>query len=187
MPLINTKNRNWTQNDREITITIARRNVTVDDVDILMTREYVKVYYRPYFCEIYPLEGIDDDLSVFRIEDEVILIRLVKLEKNIWPFLEKCLTKTEKFQIKEDALKCIETRRQSKFDQYKTGLKRVKDFAIEQQIKLDTQQRERIQKVKDDMLNEALKNLKLQQKCRIDVKKGVEIPQPRSGATLEVN
>lgn len=138
----------WKQTTSNITVQIALK-ASEHNVDITISKRYIKVKFGPYFFEAILLYPINADGSQCKITDTKIIFELEKNENKIWESLQPNITKKEKLDLKEQLLieeySHFQERQKEKINK-KAELKRV---AIREQIELDSKQRECIEEIKN--------------------------------------
>ncbi|XP_042268015.1 dynein assembly factor 4, axonemal [Thunnus maccoyii] len=149
MPLLVT-DYSWTQTDSTVYINVPLKGAKAVKVDILCTDEYLKVHFPPYLFEAVLSEPVDDDRSTAKIGNGVAVISLHKRTNKLWEQLMITTNDKEKKKvIRERALlkhqEKLAAESKAKAEKQHTE----KKYALETMMKLEKEERERIQKMKD--------------------------------------
>lgn len=101
MPIL-IKDFTWTQSDSKISINLPLKGTKANNVDILNSREFlkvnyfivshtknffIKVSYPPFLFECWFNEKINDDNSVVVVKNGIISLQFSKAEETLWPDL----------------------------------------------------------------------------------------------------
>ncbi|KAK4876622.1 hypothetical protein RN001_009128 [Aquatica leii] len=155
MPLI-VKDYKWRQSNTFVIIQIPLHGVSSSKVDVFTSPNYIKASFERYFFEAVLLHPITVSESKCTKTSTEVIFELAKCEEKEWEELEVNLPKKEKLELK---LKLIEEEHlrfqeecQKKFER-KAELKRV---AVREQIGIDTQHRNKIEKIKNEEKTNAL-------------------------------
>ncbi|XP_036963800.1 dynein assembly factor 4, axonemal [Acanthopagrus latus] len=149
MPLLVT-DYSWTQTDSAVYISVPLKGCKAEKVDILSTDEYLKVHFSPHLFEAFLFEPVDDVRSTAKVGNGVAVISLSKRTNKIWEHL--MITTNDKIKQKKIREKAV-----SKY-QEKLSLASIfkaekqhaeKKYALETMMKLEKEERDSIQKMKE--------------------------------------
>ncbi|XP_018595149.1 dynein axonemal assembly factor 4 [Scleropages formosus] len=180
MPLI-VKDFTWTQTQSLVYISVPLKGIKVGQGDILATDEYLKVTFSPFLFEVFLFEHIDDDKSVARISKGVLVFTLHKKDERMWEQLtikdadpqimkairERAVIKVQEKCNMESKAKAVKKQEENK-------------YALETMMKMEEEERARIEKVKAEECNKATAELeawKLKQKQEAQVQEAQRICQ----------
>ncbi|KAF2893988.1 hypothetical protein ILUMI_12184 [Ignelater luminosus] len=174
MPLI-VKDFKWRQTEALIIIQVPLHGIHQSKVDLFTSPKYIKASFERYFFEAFLLYEVNISNSKCTLTATDIIFELVKHEDILWDKLEIDVSKKEKLELKkkliEEEHKNFQNTCKEKYDK-NCHLKKV---AVQEQIGLDTKQRDLIDKIRNDEKNSALGDLeKWQQK--ITQPKIIELP-----------
>ncbi|XP_060892351.1 dynein assembly factor 4, axonemal isoform X1 [Labrus mixtus] len=149
MPLLVT-DYSWTQTDSTVYISVPLKGATVGKVDIISTDEYIKVHYPPYLFEAFLFEPVDDARSTARVGDGAALISVQKKTNKLWDHLMLSTNDKEtKKGIRERALLKYQEKLSSESKSNAEKKHAEKKYALETMMKLEQEERDSIQKMKD--------------------------------------
>lgn len=194
MPII-IKDFSWNQTESTVIIKIPIKSVTQSQTDVFTSRKYMKLSYKHYFFEIFLKYSIVPEESRCVFMNDSVELELKKETMKLWDDLEINLNRQEKQELK---LKLIQEeydeiqKRAQKSVEKTSELKRT---AVTEQIRLDTKQRQLIEKIKE---TEKLKTLGNFAKSigtsgissgstTTDTSIISPIPSPRNTVTLQVD
>ncbi|XP_041795712.1 dynein assembly factor 4, axonemal [Chelmon rostratus] len=149
MPLLVT-DYSWTQTETAVYINVPLKGAKVGKVDILCTDEYLKVYFSPYLFEAFLLEPVDDVRSTAKVGNGVVVISLSKRISRVWERLMITTNDREKKkEVREKALLKYQERLSSESKSKAEKQHAEKKYALETMMKLEKEERDSIQKMKD--------------------------------------
>uniref|UniRef100_A0A3Q1FNM6 Dynein axonemal assembly factor 4 n=1 Tax=Acanthochromis polyacanthus TaxID=80966 RepID=A0A3Q1FNM6_9TELE len=148
MPLL-VSDYSWTQNDSTVHINVPLKGAKAVKVDIVCTDEYLKVSFPPYLFEAFLFEPVDEDRSSAKVGNGVALISLPKRTSKQWDQLMITNDKDKKKEIRERALLRYQEKLCSESRQKAEKRQAEKKYALETMMKLEKEERENIQKIKD--------------------------------------
>ncbi|TDH09246.1 hypothetical protein EPR50_G00084820 [Perca flavescens] len=150
MPLLVT-DYSWTQTDSTVFISVPLKGRKVEKVDIVSTEEYLKVHYPPYLFEAFLFEPVDDDRSTAKVGNGVAVISLSKRTNKVWEHLMITTNdKEKKKEIRERALLTYQEKLSSESRSKVEKQHAEKKYALEIMMKLEKEERDSIQKMKDN-------------------------------------
>ncbi|XP_034540739.1 dynein assembly factor 4, axonemal [Notolabrus celidotus] len=149
MPLLVT-DFSWTQTESMVYISVPLKGATAGKVDILSTDEYIKVHYPPYLFEAFLFEPVDDASSTARVGNGAAVISLPKKTPKLWEHLMiDTNDKETKKGIRERALWRYQEKLSSESKSKAEKQHAEKKYALETMMKLEKEERDGIQKMKD--------------------------------------
>uniref|UniRef100_A0A3P8S1M9 Dynein axonemal assembly factor 4 n=1 Tax=Amphiprion percula TaxID=161767 RepID=A0A3P8S1M9_AMPPE len=149
MPLL-VSDYSWTQNDSTVYINVPLKGAKAVKVDIVSTDEYLKVNFPPYLFEAFLFEPVDEDRSSAKVGNGVALISLPKRINKQWDQLMMTTNdKDKKKEIRERALLRYQEKLSSESRQKAEKRQADKKYTLEMMMKLEKEERENIQKIKD--------------------------------------
>ncbi|XP_070763999.1 dynein axonemal assembly factor 4 [Enoplosus armatus] len=149
MPLLVTDH-SWTQTDSTVYITVPLKGAKVGKVDILSTDEYLKVHCPPCLFEAFLFEPVDDVRSTAKVGDGRALISLPKRNSKVWEHLTITpIDKRKKKEVRDRALLKYQEKLSSESTAKAERQHAEKQYALETMMKLEKEERDSIQKVKD--------------------------------------
>ncbi|XP_044048311.1 dynein assembly factor 4, axonemal [Siniperca chuatsi] len=149
MPLLVT-DYSWTQTDSTVYITVPLKTAKVGKVDILSTDEYLKVHYPPYLFEAFLFEPVDDARSTAKVGNGRVVISLPKRTNKVWEHLMITThDKEKKKEVRERSLLKYQEKLSSESRSKAEKQHAEKQYALETMMKLEKEERDSIQKMKD--------------------------------------
>uniref|UniRef100_A0A671V139 Dynein axonemal assembly factor 4 n=1 Tax=Sparus aurata TaxID=8175 RepID=A0A671V139_SPAAU len=149
MPLLVT-DYSWTQTDSVVYISVPLKGCKAEKVDILSTDEYLKVHFSPHLFEAFLFEPVDDVRSTAKVGNGVAVISLPKKTNKIWEHLmittyDKVIQK----KIREKAV--LKYQEKLSLESVSKAEKQhaEKKYALETMMKLEKEERDSIQKMKE--------------------------------------
>ncbi|XP_034734304.1 dynein assembly factor 4, axonemal [Etheostoma cragini] len=182
MPLLVT-DYSWTQTDSTVIISLPLKGRKVEKVDIMSTEEYLKVHYPPYLFEAFLFEPVDDDRSTAKVGNGVAIISLSKRTNKVWEHL--MITTHDKEKKKEIRERALLTYQEKLFSEsrFKVEKKHAeKKYALEIMMKLEKEERDSIQKMKDNEREKTTAELaawQLQQKQKAEEEAQLKLQSQR--------
>ncbi|KAK2918318.1 dynein assembly factor 4, axonemal [Channa argus] len=186
MPLLVT-DYSWTQTDSMVYINVPLKGAKVGKVDILSTDEYIKVHYPPYLFEALLFEPVDDDRSTAKVGNGVVVISLQKRNNKVWDHLMITTSdKERKKEIRQQALLKYQEKLSAESQSRAEKKHTEKKYALETMMKLENEERESIQKMKDaerDKTTAELAAWQLRQKQQAEEEVQVKVQSQRAYQT----
>uniref|UniRef100_A0A3B3W076 Dynein axonemal assembly factor 4 n=1 Tax=Poecilia latipinna TaxID=48699 RepID=A0A3B3W076_9TELE len=140
----------WTQTDSTVHISVPLKGATAAGVDIVSTEEYLKVHFPPFLFEAFLFEPVDDDRSSAKVGNGVAVFTLPKKTHKVWEHLMITTgDKETKREIRERALLTQEQKLSAELKQKAEKRQAEKKYALETMMKLEREERDRIQQMKD--------------------------------------
>ncbi|XP_057691900.1 dynein assembly factor 4, axonemal isoform X2 [Corythoichthys intestinalis] len=123
-------------------------------VDIVSSDEYLKVHFPPFLLEVFPSELVDDVQSSAKIGNGVAVISLSKRTNKLWEHLSiTTYDKETKTEIRERALSKMQEKLAAEAKNKAEKKHNEKKYALKTMMNMENEERERIQKMKDDERN----------------------------------
>ncbi|XP_038562633.1 dynein assembly factor 4, axonemal isoform X1 [Micropterus salmoides] len=149
MPLLVT-DYSWTQTDSTVYISVPLKGATVGKVDILSTDEYLKVHYPPYLFEAFLFEPVDDTRSTAKVGNGCVVLSLPKRTNTVWEHLMiTTIDREKKKEVRERALLKYQEKLSSDSRSKAEKQHAEKQYALQTMMKLEKEERDSIQKMKD--------------------------------------
>ncbi len=149
MPIL-VKDYTWRETDCEVSITIPLKGVKSSKADIFSTNHYIKVSYPPYLFEVHLHAPVLEERCTAKVGNGVIEFVLMKEEEGIWGRLESQESENKEFMSAKRA-EAVEHAEKAAANLAKENAKKKREeerFAIRQEMKLEDEERERIELVK---------------------------------------
>lgn len=184
MPLI-VKDFKWRQTEALVIIQVPLHGIPQSKVDLFTSSKYIKASFERYFFEVFLLYEINVSDSKCTLTATDIIFELVKCEDILWEKLEIDIPKQEKLELKkkviEEEYKNFQNKCQEKYNK-KCHLKKV---AVQEQIGVDTKQRELIDNIRNDEKNNALGDLEKWQQ-QVTQPRIIELPSDSEESEEEI-
>ncbi|XP_056454547.1 dynein assembly factor 4, axonemal [Gadus chalcogrammus] len=159
MPLI-VKDYTWTQTESMVYLRVPLKGATAEHVDILSTDEYLKVHFPPFLLEAFLFEAVDEAKSTAKIGNGVAVISLPKKIHRLWDHLVLSINdKQTKKEIRERALQAHMEKTADGRKEKAVKKQQEKKYALETMMKLEQEERDLIQKMKDEEREKATAEL----------------------------
>lgn len=155
------KDYTWKESDVDLTITIPLKGVKGSKADIFSTNQYIKVNYPPYLFEVHLFALVVEEKCTAKVGNGVIEFVLIKEEPGIWGRLNSEESREKDFMTEKRA-EAIEHAQKAAAELAEQKAKKKRDedtYAIRQQMKLEEEERERIEQVKQEERDRAEKDL----------------------------
>ncbi|XP_077453593.1 dynein axonemal assembly factor 4 isoform X2 [Stigmatopora argus] len=151
MPLSVTDH-SWTQTESMVFISVPLKGAK--KVDIVSSDEYLKVHFAPFLLEVFLSELVDDELGSSKIGNGVAVISLSKRTNKLWEHLSiSTYDKETKTEIRARALSKLQETLSAEAKNRNEKKHKEKKYALKTMMNLESEERERIQKMKDDERN----------------------------------
>lgn len=150
MPIL-IKDFEWNQSDSKITIRLPLKGAKSSNVSVLTSDEYCKVAYPPFYFECWLNDKIDDDKSLVSINNGIVSLELFKVEDKRWTSLyhDNYENKDLMRQIREAALEYTRDKENRRVKEKTELIAANKKIALQEQMKLEQEDKERIQSIKE--------------------------------------
>ncbi|XP_029952827.1 dynein axonemal assembly factor 4 [Salarias fasciatus] len=198
----------WSQTDSTVHISVPLKGARADMVDVLCTEEYLKVHFPPYLFEAFLYEPVLDHRSSAKLGNGVALFNLPKKTERVWEDLMKTsLDKEQKQEVRRRALQKHQEKVSSEDKQKAERRQAERKFTLQTTMKLEQEERENIQKMKEverqktseelEAWQQRLKDRREERRvtggvtpgsCNTKVQKNAaELPPPRSRGNIQVS
>lgn len=149
MPIV-VKDFTWRETEEEVELILPLKGAKPSGVDVFSTDEYIKVNYPPFLFEVQLFAPVLEEKCTVRIGNGVVDFRLVKRSPGLWNRLvapegedKSCMVEKRSEAIAHAHKKAAEEREE------RAKKKREEEqFAIKQQMKLEEEERGRIERIK---------------------------------------
>ena len=134
-------------------ILLPLKGVSPSKADILTTNRYIKVSYAPYLFEVYLKAAVEEERSAVRRGDGAVEFRLIKKEAGLWGRLAERETEEDRRVMAEKRAEAVEAvrNRETELAEARAAKKREEErLAVREQMKLEQEERERIERVKQE-------------------------------------
>ncbi len=151
MPIL-VKDYTWRETNREVLITVPLNGVKSSKADIFSTNQYIKVNFPPYLFEVHLFAPVLEGKCTAKVGNGVIEFILTKQEEKLWKGLvskesaDKDTMIGKRTEAIEHAHKMAAKVAEAKAKQ----VREEQTFAIKQEMKLEEEERERIELVKKE-------------------------------------
>ncbi|KAK9959150.1 hypothetical protein ABG768_011229 [Culter alburnus] len=149
MPLI-VKDHTWTQNQNTVYICVPLKGVKTANVHVICTDEYLKVSFPPFLFEVFLFGPINEEKSEARIGNGVAVFTLQKRRDELWEQLFTNIDKEKQKQVREQAILKVQEKEAEKSKAKAARIRQEKKYALETMMKLENEERDRIQKMKNE-------------------------------------
>ncbi|XP_070686923.1 dynein axonemal assembly factor 4 isoform X2 [Pempheris klunzingeri] len=140
----------WTQTDSTVYISVPLKGTRAGKVDILSSDEYLKVHFPPYLFEAFLSEPVDDVRSTAKVGNGVAVLSLPKRTNKLWEHLMiNTNDKERKMEVRQRALLKYQEKLSSESRAKAEKQHAEKKYALETLMKIEKEERENIQKMKD--------------------------------------
>ncbi|XP_063044600.1 dynein assembly factor 4, axonemal isoform X2 [Engraulis encrasicolus] len=160
MPLI-VKDYSWTQTESRVFISVPLKGMNAKQVDVLATDEYLKVHYPPYLFEAFLFAPVDDGQSTAKIGNGVAVFTLLKQKEELWDHLTTNYDKEKLREIRQNAILMVQQKATNDAKTKVTKKHEESKFALKTMMKLEEEERAKIQKIKDDECKKAASELEV--------------------------
>lgn len=149
MPIL-VKDYTWRETEDEVTITLPLKGVKSSKADIFSTNRYIKVNYPPYLFEVHLYAPVLEEKCTAKIGNGVVNFQLTKEERCYWGRLasvesdDKEVMGVKRVEAIEHVQKTV-----AKLDEEKAKKKKEEEtFAIKQEMRLEEEERDKIEHIK---------------------------------------
>ncbi|CAI5665907.1 unnamed protein product [Oreochromis niloticus] len=175
----------WTQTETTLYINVPLKGTKAGKVDIVCTDDYLKVHFPPYLFEAFLFEPVDDDRIAVRVANGCAVITLPKRTNKVWEHLMISTDNKEKMEIRQRALLKYHEKLSSESISKAAKQQADNKYALETVIKLEKEERDSIQKIKDAEQEKTTQELaawhfRQQQKAEQDVQLKLQSEKARS-------
>ncbi|XP_013878431.1 dynein axonemal assembly factor 4 [Austrofundulus limnaeus] len=139
----------WTQTDSEVHISVPLKGAKTGSVDVVSTDEYLKVNFPPHLFEAFFFQPVNDERSSAKIGNGVAVFTLPKRTPRIWERLMLNTDKETKRTIRDRALTAQQQKLSAESKQRAEKQQADRKYTLETMMKLQNQERDRIQRMKE--------------------------------------
>ncbi|CAF4231465.1 unnamed protein product [Adineta steineri] len=173
MPVI-IRDINWEETDTNLVLHIPMKGAKATKLDVLSSDQYLKVSFSPYFYEVFLHDLIDDDKSRIIIQDGFVEATLTKQYPRKWNQLSHSQSDDKEAMkiVREDALRQIAEKQKQRHEANASLLNTNKREAVREQMKLEEDERNRIDTIKKnerDKISDEMKQFEDNQKIQRQV------------------
>ncbi|XP_063828341.1 dynein axonemal assembly factor 4-like [Ostrinia nubilalis] len=158
MPII-VKDFTWTQTTQALNIRIPISPVKHEKVDIFTTDSYIKANYNPFLFEIFLLHDVDSSKGKCVVQEDIIVIDLVKREQVEWESLEKELTKEEKMKLRQEILEECQEKAKQESEDKRIKKSQLDRFTVQRAMEIDEKQHKLMDSRRDEQRKQAMNAL----------------------------
>ncbi|XP_017560491.1 dynein assembly factor 4, axonemal [Pygocentrus nattereri] len=149
MPLL-VRDYTWTQTETTVYISVPLKGVKPAKVDVLCTEEFLKVSFPPFLFEAFLSEPVDDDKSVAKLGNGTAVFTLPKKNEGLWTQLSRDVDKAKQREIRDEAILKTQNKAAEKSMAKAAKIQQEKKYTLETMMKLEEEERARIQTMKDE-------------------------------------
>ncbi|KAL7870212.1 hypothetical protein SRHO_G00077090 [Serrasalmus rhombeus] len=149
MPLL-VRDYTWTQTETTVYISVPLKGVKPAKVDVLCTEEFLKVSFPPFLFEAFLSEPVDDDKSVAKLGNGAAVFTLPKKNEGLWTRLSRDVDKAKQREIRDEAILKTQNKAAEKSMAKAAKIQQEKKYTLETMMKLEEEERARIQTMKDE-------------------------------------
>ncbi len=151
----------WKESELDLTIIIPLKGVKGSKADIFSTNQYIKVNYPPFLFEVHLFALVVEEKCTAKVGNGVIEFVLIKQEPGTWGRLnsEESKEKSVMVEKRREAIEHVQKTAAEVVEQKAKKKKEEETFAIRQQMKLEEDERERIETIKQSERDKAEREL----------------------------
>ncbi|NXF67621.1 DAAF4 factor, partial [Ciccaba nigrolineata] len=167
----------WRQTGSAVYLSLPLRGVRATSANIFCTDQYLKVSIPPFLFEAILYAPIDDTNSTAKIGNGIIFFTLYKKEVAMWDSLTLANANKEKLQyLRENAVLKAHEKAKEETEAKKVTKQEHRKYALEATMKLEEEERKRIEDLKEKERQKVTKELELWKKQQKDAEeqKGVQ-------------
>ncbi|KAM6058263.1 dynein axonemal assembly factor 4 isoform 2-T2 [Chlamydotis macqueenii] len=162
----------WRQSGSAVYLSLLLRGVRATPANIFCTDRYLKVSIPPFLFEAVLYAPIDDTNSTAKIGNGIIFFTLYKKEEAMWESLTLPNVSKEKLQyLRENAILKAHEKAKEETEGKKVTKQEHKKYALEATMKLEEEERKRIEDLKEKERQKVTKELELWKKQQKDAEK----------------
>lgn len=151
MPIV-VKDYTWGESEQEVHITLPLKGVKSSKADIFSTNRYIKVNYPPYIFEVHLFAPVLEEKCTAKVGNGMVRFILTKEETGLWGRLESEESQDKEFMSEKraEAREHLEKTAAALAEEKAKKKREEERFAIKQEMKLEEEERERIEQVKEE-------------------------------------
>lgn len=151
MPIL-VKDYIWRETEREVLITVPLKGVKSSKADIFSTNQYIKVNFPPYLFEVHLFAPVLEEKCTAKVGNGVVDFILAKQEERLWGRLvsEESEDKAAMTEKRTEAIEHAQKMAAKVAEEKAKKAREEQTYAIKQEMKLEEEERERIELVKKE-------------------------------------
>ncbi|CAH2039283.1 unnamed protein product, partial [Iphiclides podalirius] len=139
MPIL-VKDFMWTQTPSSLNIRIPLNSTNRNKPDVFTTDSYIKIHYNPFLFEVFLLYDVDSSKGTCTVQDDLIVLDLVKKKELDWVSLEKSLSKEEKMEARQKIHERCQEEAKVRSEQKSLKKNQLDRYAVQQAMEIDSKQ-----------------------------------------------
>uniref|UniRef100_A0A8C2EZR0 Dynein axonemal assembly factor 4 n=1 Tax=Cyprinus carpio TaxID=7962 RepID=A0A8C2EZR0_CYPCA len=142
----------WTQNLNKVYMSVPLKGVKTTNVHVICKDEYLRVSFPPFLFEVFLFRPINEEKSEARIADSVAVFTLQKRRDELWEQLYTNIGKLRdlSFFHSIEIYSRFQEKEAEKSEAKAARIQQEKKYVLETMMKLENEERDRIQKIKDE-------------------------------------
>ncbi|UJR38004.1 hypothetical protein I4U23_030686 [Adineta vaga] len=170
MPVI-IRDINWEETETHLVLHIPLKGAKANKLDILSSDQYFKVSFPPFFYEVFLYDLVDDDKSRSVVQNGFVEVTLTKQFPRKWNQLSHAQSEDKEAMkcLREEALNQIAKKQKERIEANASLLNTNKREAVRQQMKIEEDERNRIDTIKSnerDKISDEMKQFEDNQKIQ---------------------
>ncbi|CAF0890532.1 unnamed protein product [Adineta ricciae] len=170
MPVI-IRDINWEETDTNLVLHIPMKGAKANKLDVLSSDQYLKISFSPFFYEVFLYDLVHDDKSRIVVQNGFVEATLTKQIPRKWNQLTHVQSddKEAMKSLREQALNQIAQKQKERNEANASLLNDNKREAVRQQMKIEEEERNRIDSIKKnerDKISEEMKQFEENQKVQ---------------------
>lgn len=163
MPIL-VKDYTWIQSSKSIQIRIPIKAGYKNKIDLFSSDCYIKVNFHPFLFELFLMHDVDITKSKCILDDNFVLVELVKNEEIMWTELEKPLNKEEKMKLRQNII--TECQERAKLESEDRAIKKsnLDRITVQQAMNIDNKQHVIMDERRDEERKKAMDELEMWRK-----------------------
>lgn len=155
------KDYTWRESDTEVSLTLPLKGVKSSKADVFSTDQYIKVNYPPYLFEVHLFAEVIEEQCTAKVGNGVIEFRLIKKEPGMWGSLTSVESEKKEVMVEKraEAVELVHKKAADLAEEKAKKKREEEQFAIRQQMKLEEEERERIEREKQTERDKAEREL----------------------------
>lgn len=149
MPIV-VKDFTWRETEEEVELSLPLKGAKPSGVDVFSTDEYIKVNYPPFLFELQLFAPVVEEQCSVRIGNGMVEFRLVKRNPGLWTRLRAPEGEDESSMVEKRSEAIAHAHKKAAEEGEARAKKKREEeqFAIKQQMKLEEEERARIERTK---------------------------------------
>ncbi|XP_054288831.1 dynein axonemal assembly factor 4-like [Macrosteles quadrilineatus] len=175
MPIV-LKNFSWNQSDSLVFIHVPLKGVGLKNIDIFTADRYLKIHSPPHLFEICLWKPIVEAESSCSITNGEAIFSLVKQTAETWPCIAADISRQEAVKVKQEAIEVAQARAEERRKEIAATKDKRQKEAVKEQIRLNTEERELIEKTREYEKTSALAQMGWIKKSAVQI---TELPEEK--------